>query len=450
VASVAPPQILLLTPIAPAPTGNGLAMRAALAVEGLALAGDLWTAVLPVAGPRPEESALAWTAARAVAVAAVELPGGTAAARGWLELALGREILATSEPLPGRARLASPAAGVATRNALEKLAREKGLVAPTFDAVYVLRLYLAGAALPFLGSAPAPRAVLDADDDDATTLGAIARLHEERGERQAAEREWLEAEAYARLAAAVLPRFDRILTAAPNDARALAARHDLGDRVAGLSNAVDLSRPARPATSGGVSGPQRLLFVGNLGYLPNLDAVERLATAILPMIHQHDPDARLDVVGGGAPGRPAAGPTSGSSGSGRGASLFGGAAPPGVSMHGAVEDLVPFYERANAVVVPLRAGGGSRIKLLEAFAFGVPVVATPQAAAGLHVRHGEELLLASSDRELAESVARLAADPGLASYIARQASLFVEEHHDLERVSEQLAAIAGLLSSAAS
>jgi glycosyltransferase involved in cell wall biosynthesis len=120
-----------------------------------------------------------------------------------------------------------------------------------------------------------------------------------------------------------------------------------------------------------------------------------------------------------------------------------------VSLLGAVEDLVPFYERATAVVAPLRAGGGSRIKLLEAFAFGVPVIATPQAAAGLGVRHGEELLLASSDDELAEAVAGISAEPDRAYRLAREARRYVEEHHDLARVGEQLAAIAGLLSSAA-
>lgn len=427
-ASVAPPQILLLTPIAPAPTGNGLAMRAALAVEGLARAGDLWTAVVPVAGPQPEAQALAWTAERAVSVVTVEPPGGTRAARSWLELPLGREILATAGTLPGRARLASPAAGLAAREALAELAREKGLEPAAFDAIYVLRLYLAGAALPFLEREAGSRAVLDVDDDDAATLGAIADLHGERGEREAEVRERLEAQAHARLAAAALPRFDRILSAAPGDARVLAARHELGDRVATLPNAVDLSRPARPATSARPGASQRLLFVGNLGYLPNRDAVERLATAILPEIQRRDPGAHLDVVG-------------------RGASLFGGGTPRGVSLCGAVEDLVPFYERASAVVVPLRAGGGSRIKLLEAFAFGVPVVATPEAAAGLEVHHGGELLLASSDRELAEAVASLSGDPELAHRLSRAARRHVEEHHDLERVREQLAPLAGLLSS---
>jgi glycosyltransferase involved in cell wall biosynthesis len=89
-------------------------------------------------------------------------------------------------------------------------------------------------------------------------------------------------------------------------------------------------------------------------------------------------------------------------------------------------------------VAPLRAGGGSRIKLLEAFAYGVPVVASPTAAAGLDVAHDRELLLAESDREIAAAASRLAGDPTLAHRLATAASAFVAAHHDMDRTSERL------------
>lgn len=407
-ASVAP-RILLLAPITPAPTGNGLAMRAALAVLGLARAGELSTAVVPVAGPRPSAEQLAWTAARSARVAVVDPPAGKAAVRSWLERVDGRRIVTAVGDLPERARLASPAAGEAVLEAFG---------GARFDVVYVLRLYLAAVALPLLDP-PAPlRRLIDADDDDAATLESIARLHELRGEREAAERARRSAAAYDRLASAVLPLFDRVIAAAPPDASSLARRHRLAERITTLPNVVVSGRPHHPAK---FPSPARLLFVGNLDYLPNLDAAERLATTILPLIRNGDSEAQLDLVG-----------------SARGAILFGLGEKRGVSLHGTVPDLDSFYRQATAVVAPLRAGGGSRIKLLEAFAYGVPVVASPTAAAGLDVAHDRELLLAESDREIAAAASRLAGDPTLAHRLATAASAFVAAHHDMDRTSERL------------
>jgi len=414
-ASVAP-RLLLLTPVTPAPTGNGLAMRAALCSLGLSRAGSLSIAVVPVAAPRPGTGQLAWLRAHSETVVVADLPSGTAAARSWIERATGRQIVAAVGDLPERARLASPAAGEAV---LAELGHSD------FDAIYVLRVYLVGAALPLLTAGASLHSILDADDDDAATLESIARLHEERGERAAAERARRLAGAYDRLASAAFPHFQSVVAAAPPDASSLARRHALADGVFTIPNAVPTRQPPRRAP--GPDGPTRLLFVGNLDYLPNLDAAERLATSILPAVRASDPLARLDLVGAG-----------------RGATLFASSPAdtrhPGVVAHGAVPDLDPLYQNATTVVAPLRAGGGSRFKLLEAFAWGVPVIASPVAAAGLDVAHERELLLATSDREFAEAVGRLAADRELARRLAATASRFVAAEHDLDRTSERLCA----------
>ena len=96
-------------------------------------------------------------------------------------------------------------------------------------------------------------------------------------------------------------------------------------------------------------------------------------------------------------------------------------AGPDVEVSGFVPDLGPAYASADVVVVPLRFGGGTRIKLLEAFAHGVPVVATRAAAAGLDVTDGHHLLLADDVRDVAAAVARLATDASLAERLVAEA-----------------------------
>lgn len=135
--------------------------------------------------------------------------------------------------------------------------------------------------------------------------------------------------------------------------------------------------------------PPALFFVGHLGYGPNIDAVRRLAIQILPLIREHFPDIRL-LLAGRYP-KPAVRELDGLA---------------GVEVHENPERLGDLYSRASLSLVPLRAGGGSRIKILEAAAWGIPVVATPLAAEGLELEPDRQVLLADSDAELA----RLAID----------------------------------------
>jgi glycosyltransferase involved in cell wall biosynthesis len=95
------------------------------------------------------------------------------------------------------------------------------------------------------------------------------------------------------------------------------------------------------------------------------------------------------------------------------------AAGPGVHVHGGVRDVRPHLDRAACLVAPLRVGGGTRIKLLEALALRCPVVATPAAAEGLALEHGRHLLLAGDAEGLTEAVLRLLDDPALGAELGR-------------------------------
>jgi polysaccharide biosynthesis protein PslH len=136
-----------------------------------------------------------------------------------------------------------------------------------------------------------------------------------------------------------------------------------------------------------------VLFVGSYTHQPNVDAAKRLANSIMPLVRIRFPSTSLRLVGE----RP----------------------PDGVRrlsaddtvVTGRVRDVRPYLESAAVVVAPMRLGGGVRVKVLEALAAGKAVVATPLAVAGLDVASGRELLLGTSDEELAHAICSLLADP---------------------------------------
>jgi glycosyltransferase involved in cell wall biosynthesis len=115
---------------------------------------------------------------------------------------------------------------------------------------------------------------------------------------------------------------------------------------------------------------------------------------------------------------------------------------PGVTVHGFLADLGPLYARARMTIVPLRAGGGSRLKILESFAYGLPVVATPTAALGLDVSDGDQLLIAADNSDLVAAALRIATDSDFAGRLAARAARFVAEKHDEEAVAARIADLA--------
>ena len=163
----------------------------------------------------------------------------------------------------------------------------------------------------------------------------------------------------------------------------------------------------------------RLIMTGTLGYLPNLDAANWMIDRILPLVRTVRPDARLVLVGASAP-----------------ESLIRRAGD-SVEIAGRVPDVRPYLDGADLFVAPLRAGGGTRLKLLEAFAVGLPVVATTVASAGLAVRSGVDLASADDEEAFAEEVIRLLIDvPGRLA-MAQSARRLVEERYDWRSIAAQ-------------
>jgi glycosyltransferase involved in cell wall biosynthesis len=185
-------------------------------------------------------------------------------------------------------------------------------------------------------------------------------------------------------------------------------RHRLGDRPIVLRNVV----PEPPA--GYVRAPDgtpALLFVGSLTYEPNIDALEWFAAEVLPAVRRAVPGAVLRIVG-----------------QGRSPRVERLAGVPGVELVGEVTSVSPELARASVSVVPLRFGGGTRIKILEALAHGVPVVSTTIGAEGLGLRHGEHALLADTSTEIAAACVCLLDDPAEGVRLAERGATLVAPH----------------------
>jgi polysaccharide biosynthesis protein PslH len=106
-----------------------------------------------------------------------------------------------------------------------------------------------------------------------------------------------------------------------------------------------------------------------------------------------------------------------------------------------VDDVAPWYRDTHVVVVPIRAGGGTRIKVLEAFRAARAVVSTSVGVAGIDARDGEHVLIGDSAQQLAQQCARLAADPGLADGLAEQAFRLFMDAYSTEAVARASAAM---------
>ncbi len=457
------PELVLVTPVWPAAGGFGLAMRAGVFLDALAQTHAVTVVVVPVFGaapvppafvrerarralrvdlapgldplyalsasvadpaaraaalaayPRPELCRFATSATRAQLRAAASAPSALVVLRSYLapyaEQLLGRSSSepllgrSSSEPLLGRSST-EPLLGRSSAEPLPGRSNEEPTLGGSSEEQ----------ALGTVGFAP-PRALLDLDDDETQTRTRLAALHRRDGRAADAVHEEQEAAKYLTLEEYWLPRFDTVLTCSADHARRVATRLP-GVATAVLPNSVALPPPRPQAVA---EGPPRLLLVGNLSYLPNVDAALWLAAAIFPRVRASAAGAELRIAG-----------SSPVDAVRRLATL------PGVEVIADPAELAPHYAWATTAVVPLRAGGGTRIKILEAFAAGVPVVSTPLGAEGIEAAAGCELLLGDSAEALAAACLRLHAAPSLARALAAAARQRVEETYSHAVVAQQI------------
>ena len=193
-----------------------------------------------------------------------------------------------------------------------------------------------------------------------------------------------------------------------------------------LENGVDLERFLFTS-----EGRDRnvILFVGYMRYPPNVDALVHFYRCVFPLILGQRPETRLHVVGAGMEtDLPLRAPEAEAE----------MRADPQVRLVGTVEDIHPHLASAAALVVPLRVGAGTRVRILEAFAAGLPVVSTSLGAEGLPVQEGRELRLADEPATFAKAVVEVLDDPAKAAAMAGRARQLVERHYDWRALAQRL------------
>jgi len=186
---------------------------------------------------------------------------------------------------------------------------------------------------------------------------------------------------------------------------------------AGLRAGIDV---ASYSFRDGGREPFTMLFVGSFRHLPNQAALRWFTGEVLPAVRAAEPSARL-IIAGSDPPPPHAFPSL-----------------EGIELLGAVDDIRSVLGRYAVFVCPVLSGSGVRVKLLEAFASGIPAVSTPLGAEGLTSQDGEVCALAGTPEEFAARIIRLFQDPALASRLARRARAHVEQHWDTGVLTRRL------------
>jgi sugar transferase (PEP-CTERM/EpsH1 system associated) len=386
-------KILFLTPQLPYPPQKGTALRNWGLIDGLAPRHDLSLLSFRAPGqdaelPPPLVDACEW-------VATVPQPERSLPERL-------RDMLTTRRP-DMALRLSSE---VYAQQLAQWLARE------TFDVVQVEGIELA----PYLDviDAAIQDPVVVFDDHNCeyvlqrrvffTDLTAPARWP---GTAYSCV-QWLRLRRYE---AQVCQRADRVLTVSDADAEAL-RRLVPGLDPSVVPNGID-TRRYHPEAVETRSRENSLVFTGTMDFRPNVDAVLWFVKEALPLIQAEIPDVHFYIVGQRPHRR-----------------LDPLKDNPRVTLTGFVEDVRPYIANAELYVAPLRMGGGTRLKLLEAMAMGKAIVATRLGAEGYPVTDGHELVLADTATEFSEGVVSLLQSPKRRAALGRTARAFVEQRYD--------------------
>jgi glycosyltransferase involved in cell wall biosynthesis len=226
--------------------------------------------------------------------------------------------------------------------------------------------------------------------------------------RLLAELEWRKLRAYE---GTLCRRFDHVTVVSDQDARALNAAAGTELHLDLIPIAVDTRELAFTPRSERARG---VLSVATMFYPPNVEGISWFAREVFPTVRRAVPEVAFHAVGARPPAHIRRLATSGS----------------GIEVPGYVADVEPFFERSAVLVVPLHSGSGMRVKILEAFARGIPVVSTTVGVEGIEAQPGEHLLVADRPEDFAAAVIRLLQHPDEAARLARAGRALVEAKYD--------------------
>lgn len=399
------PKILFVSPRIPHPLNSGTKIRIDNLVKGLAQVGDV--DLLCYGFPQefdelthgPDTTPDWWTELNSVQV--LRHPAWPFLEPPFYKRRIARRPFATE----GLLYSTFPGAP------LHEIARP---LAEQADLIWIERLYAA----PGLSSF-ARKMIIDLDDLESVK---VAREAESESIPYMGWAMRKEAARLARTERQSINQYAKVVVCSPQDTTHF--KQD-ADRVWVLPNGVDDSLIDKRGIS---PEPKHLVFVGTMNYGPNEDAMLYFCREILPRICAKVPDVVLSIVGLKPPLSIK--------------SLHDGKT---ILVHANVPEVAPYVQRASLSIVPLRVGGGTRLKILESLALGTPVISTRVGAEGLDLLHGEHLLLADTPEEFAEAVTRSLTDPDMSRRLAEQGLDRVRQLYLWSSIRNQLASECGSL-----
>jgi len=290
-----------------------------------------------------------------------------------------------------------------------------------FDVVQVEGIEMAAFGFLVTVRPPGSRPLLVFDDHNAEYVLQRSAFETDRRDPRrwlGALYSWIQWRKLMRYEARCCRTFDRVVAVSATDADALRAL-DPSIPVDVIPNGVDTDAyqphplPDNPAPT--------LAFTGKMDFRPNVDAMLWFCDRILPHVIRRIPDVQLNIVGQSPHLR-----------------LQPLARDSHVTLTGFVPDVRPHIAEAAVFVVPLRMGGGTRLKVLEAMAMGKAMVSTTLGCEGLEVVSGQEVVLADDEEQFAGEVVALLNDPQRAGALGRRARAFVETRYAWERITPRL------------
>jgi polysaccharide biosynthesis protein PslH len=275
----------------------------------------------------------------------------------------------------------------------------------SYDAVHSDQLWMAPYAL-LAGEEKRPMLVLDQHNAVFQIPDRLARTESNALKRALLRREALRLFDFER---AMCDRFDQVIWVTAEDRRALNAGEPERTRHDVIPICVDPeSQPLSPRSF----RARRITFLGGLHWPPNAQGVLWFARNVWPEVHRREPEAKLTIIGRNPPKE------------------LGELDAGGIEITGYVSDVEPYLKETAAFIVPLHAGGGMRVKILDAWCRGLPVISTAIGAEGIRVRDGENCMIADTPKGFAEAVCRVLREWWLAERLSRCGRQTVETEYN--------------------
>ncbi|MCL4262335.1 MAG: glycosyltransferase [Anaerolineae bacterium] len=285
-----------------------------------------------------------------------------------------------------------------------------------FDAVHADQLWMAQYALTAKQEKPALTAVLD--QHNATYL-IPQRLADSAGNPLLKQILKQESRHMAQFEVAMCRQFDRVVWVTADDKVAVAAAAGkVAGQITGPVIPICADPEAKPAVARAADA-RRVTFLGGLHWPPNAAGVVWFAREVWPLIHRAAPEALFTVIGKEPPAE------------------LQTLNLPNLDVTGYVDDVTPLLQETAVFIVPLHAGGGMRVKIVDGWSWALPIVSTTIGAEGIEYGDGRDIVIADTDPDFAQAVIRLLQEPEQAAQLGQHGRATLEARYDWRKTYRQ-------------